>query len=175
MTTACIALGSNLQDPAAQLHRAVLALHHLPGCRVSACSRVYRNPALGPGIQPDYLNAAVLLETCLPPLDLLDATQAIENSQGRQREIRWGARTLDLDILLYGDEQIDLPRLQVPHPRLAERAFALVPLADLLGEAASLPGLGPLGSLRAACADTTLEPVEWQLPTPFEEEYCHER
>lgn len=170
MITACVALGSNLQSPAQQLHRAVLAIGALEQCRLGACSRVYRNPALGPGDQPDYLNAALLLHTRLEPLALLDALQEIEQRQGRQRGVRWGPRTLDLDLLLYGDRVVDLPRLQVPHPRLAERPFVLSPLADLLPLETPIPGLGSLGALLANCPTTGLQLQDQRLPAPLSEE-----
>lgn len=168
MITACVALGSNLQEPARQLVEAVTALQGLETCRLKRCSRVYRSTAVGPGEQPDYLNAAVLLETRLAPLALLDALQGIEARQGREREVRWGPRTLDLDLLLYGDQTLHLPRLQVPHPRIAERDFVLYPLADLLPADSELPGLGPLTAMLATCPGADLEVVDLQLP----EEHC---
>lgn len=131
---AWLGLGSNLDDPLTQLQRAVEALRRLPGTRVTACSPVYRNPALrlpGQPPQPDYCNAVVAIDTDFAPLPLLDALQAIETAQGRVREQRWGARTLDLDLLLYGNDVIDHPRLQVPHPAMRERRFVLQPLADI--------------------------------------------
>ena len=126
-----VALGSNLDDPAQQLQQALAALAALPQSTLGASSPLYRTRAVGPGDQPDYLNAVCELETTLDPLALLDQLQAIEQAQGRRRELLWGARTLDLDLLLYGDQRIDLPRLQVPHPRMFERDWVLYPLADL--------------------------------------------
>ncbi len=129
---ACIGLGSNLGEPERQLRRAVAALGALPDSRLLAVSSLYRNPPMGPADQPDYLNAVALLETALEPEPLLDALQAIEGAQGRVRDgTRWGPRTLDLDLLLYGDRRIDGRRLRVPHPGLAERAFVLRPLAEI--------------------------------------------
>lgn len=171
MITACIALGSNLQEPAQQLRRAVRALDALDSCCVTGCSRVYRSAAIGPGPQPDYLNAALLLQTALSPLELLDALQAIEAEQGRQRTVRWGPRTLDLDLLLYGDRELNLPRLRIPHPRIPERAFVLRPLADLLPGDHPLPGLGSLGTLLADCPDSDLEVLALQLPVARTEEH----
>ncbi|MAC33322.1 MAG: 2-amino-4-hydroxy-6-hydroxymethyldihydropteridine diphosphokinase [Haliea sp.] len=168
MITACVALGSNLQEPAQQLLEAVAALQGLEDSRLTRCSRVYRSTAVGPGEQPDYLNAAVMLETRLTPLALLDALQRIEARQGRERELRWGPRTLDLDLLLYGDQTLNLPRLQIPHPRIAERDFVLYPLADLLPADCELPGLGPLTALLAARPGADLQVVDLQLP----EEHC---
>jgi len=126
-----IGLGSNLGDPSRQLDRAVAALAELPDSQLVATSPRYGSQAVGPGEQPDYVNAVAALDTLLAPLALLDALQAIEHRQGRVRTLRWGARTLDLDLLLYGEQVLDLPRLQVPHPRLTERSFVLCPLLDL--------------------------------------------
>jgi 2-amino-4-hydroxy-6-hydroxymethyldihydropteridine diphosphokinase len=126
-----IALGSNLDHPEQQLRQALAALAALPASTLHRSSPFYRSRAVGPGDQPDYFNAVCELTTALAPLALLDQLQAIEQAQGRRRELRWGARTLDLDLLLYGDEIINLPRLQVPHPRLFERDWVLYPLADL--------------------------------------------
>jgi 2-amino-4-hydroxy-6-hydroxymethyldihydropteridine diphosphokinase len=133
-TVACIALGSNLDDPVAQLRQAVAALRQLPRSVVTAVSPAYQNPAIGPGPQPDYVNAVVTLTTTVAPHDLLHALQRIEQQQGRRRDVRWGARTLDLDIVLYGDAIIDTPDLQVPHPRMLERSFVLWPLFDIAPE-----------------------------------------
>src|SRR5690606_35969778 len=124
-------LGSNLGDPAAQLQRAEAALAGSPESRLVAMSPYYRNPAIGPGEQPDYLNAVAALETSLAAPALLDWLQSIERHQGRVREPRRAPRPLDLDILLYGHQVVAPSRLQIPHPRLAERAFVLRPLSDL--------------------------------------------
>ena len=126
-----VALGSNLDDPRRQVDVALAALAALPRTRLLAHSPWYRSRAVGPGEQPDYINGVALLETALEPLELLDALQKQEAAQGRERTERWGPRTIDLDLLLYGERLIDHPRLTVPHPRLAERAFVLCPLADL--------------------------------------------
>ncbi|WP_127959929.1 2-amino-4-hydroxy-6-hydroxymethyldihydropteridine diphosphokinase [Serratia microhaemolytica] len=127
-----IALGSNLADPVVQAERAIAALSTIPETKLVRCSPFYRSKPLGPQNQPDYLNAVVELETTLSALQLLDYTQAIELQQGRERNgERWGARTLDLDLLLYGDQQISNARLTVPHPGLKVREFVLYPLADI--------------------------------------------
>lgn len=131
MIPAYIGLGGNLGDPAAQLRAALAALADLPHSRLVAVSSLYCSRAIGPGEQPDYLNAAARLDTALDPEALLDALQAIEQVHGRERLVRWGARTLDLDLLLYGDQQIESARLSVPHPRLVERNFVLQPLAEI--------------------------------------------
>lgn len=139
---ACIGLGANLGDPAAALREAFEALARLPATRLLAASRLYRTPAWGRTDQPDYVNAAALLETALDPQALLAALLDIERRAGRVRDgHRWGPRTLDLDLLLYDDRVIDLPGLRVPHPHLHERAFALVPLAEIAA-AEPFPGQG---------------------------------
>lgn len=129
-----IGLGSNLADPEAQLTLAAQALAHLPDSRLTALSSLYHSAPMGPDDQPDYLNAVAMLDTRLPALALLDALQAIELAQGRVRERHWGPRTLDLDLLLYGGERIDTPRLQLPHPGLRQRPFVLLPLSELSPE-----------------------------------------
>ena len=156
MTDACIALGSNLGNPALQLQLAVNAINRLPDTRIVAGSGLVASAAVGPGQQPDYLNAVVRITTGLDPLALLDALQGIEQAQGRERSVRWGARTLDLDILLFGREEIRLPRLQVPHPAMAQRHFVLYPLLDLYPHGLLVPGFGPLADLLARCPATGL-------------------
>lgn len=146
--TACVALGSNLEDPVRQVSSAFAELAALPATRLVARSRLYRTRAVGPP-QPDYVNAAAVLETTLDPESLLEALQRIEAGHGRRRETRWGPRTLDLDLLTYGDRVIDTPGLQLPHPRLAERAFVLAPLAEVAADL-RIPGLGPVSDLLAA-------------------------
>ena len=129
--TAYIGLGSNLDDPPRQIKRACEALSNLDCCTISLCSPLYWNAAIGPGEQPDYLNAVLQLETLLSPTALLNAMQHIENTQGRSREVRWGARTLDLDLLLFDELIIDIEQLTIPHPRLQERNFVVYPLYDI--------------------------------------------
>lgn len=132
MTRVYIAIGSNLASPLEQVNAALAALAQIPESRIVAVSPFYRTPPLGPQDQPDYLNAAVALETTLAPETLLDHTQRIELQQGRERKAhRWGPRTLDLDIMLYGDRQIATPRLTVPHYDMKNRAFMLLPLAQI--------------------------------------------
>ena len=123
-----IALGSNLAHPLQQVKAALEALEHLPRTRLILCSSFYRTKPLGPQNQPDFLNAVVALDTLLPAEQLLDHTQAIERNQGRVRkDERWGPRSLDLDIMLYGDQVIHTDRLTVPHYGLKEREFMLYP------------------------------------------------
>jgi 2-amino-4-hydroxy-6-hydroxymethyldihydropteridine diphosphokinase len=128
---AFLGLGSNLGDRLANLQAAVDALRQEPGLRVTASSRVWETTPVGGPPQPDYLNAVIRVETDLSARDLLDAARRVEALLGRVRRERWGARTLDVDILLYDEEQIDEPDLVVPHPRLSERAFVLLPLLEL--------------------------------------------
>lgn len=146
-----IGLGSNLDEPLQQIQRALAALGALDRSALSAVSPFYRNPAIGPGEQPDFINAVAELQTSLTPLELLAHLQRIENAQGRVRNIRWSARTLDLDLLIYGDQIIALPELQVPHPRLRERNFVLYPLHDI-APTLTLPGDTPLTTLLDCCS-----------------------
>nr|WP_318382921.1 2-amino-4-hydroxy-6-hydroxymethyldihydropteridine diphosphokinase [uncultured Enterobacter sp.] len=132
MTLAYIAIGSNLASPREQVNAAVRALGAIPASQIVALSSLYRTPPLGPPDQPDYLNAAVALETALAPEALLDHTQRIELEQGRVRkDERWGPRTLDLDIMLFGEAVINTPRLTVPHYDMKNRGFMLWPLFDI--------------------------------------------
>jgi 2-amino-4-hydroxy-6-hydroxymethyldihydropteridine diphosphokinase len=139
MTSVYIALGSNLDDPQSQLRKAVFALQKLHKTDLERVSSIYRSKAIGPGTQPDYLNAVALLTTRLAPLALLDALQQIERDQNRIRDVRWGPRTLDLDVLLYGNLTLELPRLTVPHPRMQERNFVLYPLLEISDDHLVLP------------------------------------
>lgn len=128
--TAFIALGANLGDPLQTLQQARREVGRLG--KITGVSRLYRTaPVGGPPGQPDYLNAVLRLETALPAADLLTALHAIEAGAGRTRTVRWEARTLDLDLILYGTETSDTPTLTLPHPRAWERAFMLAPLADI--------------------------------------------
>lgn len=126
-----IGLGSNLADPLDQLQRAALALSNLPDTTLTTLSSWYQSPPMGPQDQPDYLNGVAQLNTTLTPTQLLQALQAIEQDHQRVRERHWGPRTLDLDILLYGDQVIDLPELKIPHPGMYQRNFVLLPLAEI--------------------------------------------
>lgn len=135
MTCVYIALGSNLANPLHQVQSALNALAELPQTQLIATSSLYRTPPLGPQDQPDYLNAVVALDTDLSAENLLDHTQKIELEHGRVRkDERWGPRTLDLDILLFGDEIINTERLTVPHYDMKNRQFMLYPLAEIAPE-----------------------------------------
>jgi 2-amino-4-hydroxy-6-hydroxymethyldihydropteridine diphosphokinase len=146
--TAFVALGSNLDEPRAQVERGFAALGALPKTAVHARSRLYRSPPWGIADQPDFVNAVARLETSLAPRELLDALLAIEASAGRVRGARNGPRILDLDLLLYGDQVIDESDFTVPHPRLHERAFVLLPLADVAPDL-EVPGHGRVRDLVA--------------------------
>ena len=146
MTTSVIAfvgLGGNLGDPAATLGAALQALDEVQGTRLLRASRLYRTPAWGVEQQPDFINAVAMLETSLGAQALLESLFVIERRHGRVREAeqRWGPRTLDLDLLMYGDAVIDEPGLRVPHPHLHERAFALLPLLEIAADV-EIPGRG---------------------------------
>jgi len=156
MSRVFIGLGSNLAEPQVQLRQACAALAALPQSRWGAVSAFYSSESLLAG-QPRYTNAVAVLDTDLQPLALLDALQAIENAQGRERHERWGPRTLDLDILLWGDQVLELPRLTVPHYQLHARAFVLYPLAELVPADFTLADGRRLSDLLAACPFIGLE------------------
>ncbi|MGQ7959422.1 2-amino-4-hydroxy-6-hydroxymethyldihydropteridine diphosphokinase [Pseudomonas sp. SP16.1] len=152
-----IGLGSNLAEPLQQLRDALAAIAQLPETRLLAHSSFYVSDPLGPPDQPRYVNAVAALETALQPWTLLDALQRIEQEQGRVRKAeRWGPRTLDLDILLFGDRLIDDERLKVPHYHMHARPFVLYPLAELAPEV-QLPDGSRLSELLAACPFSGLE------------------
>lgn len=158
MESVYIGLGSNLGDSPAHLQQALKAMSALPLTRLVDVSSAYSSAPLGPADQPRYLNAVALLHTSLSPLELLDALQAIELQQGRVRQgERWGPRTLDLDIILFGRQSINEPRLHVPHYHMHARPFVLYPLAELCGEDFVLPDGKSLAELLALCPpDTSL-------------------
>ncbi len=148
---AYIGLGSNLADPASQIKTGRTAIRALKGIRELAFSSLYYSFPMGPQDQPDYYNAVIAVETTLLPMVLLRALQTIENAQGRIRKTeRWGARTLDLDILLYNNQIIDLPDLTVPHSGITDRAFVLYPLHEIAPDL-QVPGHGALADLLSQC------------------------
>ncbi len=153
---AYVGMGSNLDDPEGQLRRALFELAEIPDTRLIRSSGFYISPPMGPPDQPQYVNAVVELETRLPPALLLDELQRIEHAHGRVRTVRWGARTLDLDLLLFGNQIIDTPRLQVPHPGLAKRNFVLYPLQELAVDM-EIPGNGTLRELLQHCSSEGLK------------------
>ena len=131
MTTVYIGLGSNMELPRQHITTAIEALGKIQSTQTVNVSSLYKSKPVGPQNQDDYVNAVAELETELTPLDLLDNLQAIENEHGRVRKERWGPRTLDLDILMFGDEVIQNDRLTIPHPEMVNRSFVLVPLAEI--------------------------------------------
>jgi 2-amino-4-hydroxy-6-hydroxymethyldihydropteridine diphosphokinase len=145
---AVLALGSNEGDRLATLQGAVEALAGTPGLAVLAVSPVYETDPVGGPEQPDYLNAVVLVDGDLAPRALLERALAVEAAFARVRDVRWGPRTLDVDVVAVGDLRVDEPDLVVPHPRAAERPFVLVPWLDVDPEAV-LPGAGPVADLAA--------------------------
>jgi 2-amino-4-hydroxy-6-hydroxymethyldihydropteridine diphosphokinase len=147
-----IALGSNLGASRTTLDEALEALDRNEGVRVIRRSSWYRSAPIGPA-QPDYVNGCALLEVSLEPEALLDVLQATENLFGRVRAERWGPRTLDLDLILYGPVRIATERLEVPHPRMAERAFVLLPLAEIAAEWIDPVSGRPVGELATALGD----------------------
>ncbi|GAB1460333.1 MAG: 2-amino-4-hydroxy-6-hydroxymethyldihydropteridine diphosphokinase [Thauera sp.] len=158
MVRAYIAFGANLGDPVAAFAEALQRLDALPDTRVVARSSLYRSTPVGVAGQPDYLNAVIALDTALAPRPLLEALLTIEHDAGRRRDFPMAPRTLDLDLLLHGDAVIDEAGLQVPHPRMHERAFALLPLAEI-DPAASIPGRGAVAALLPALAGQAIERV----------------
>jgi 2-amino-4-hydroxy-6-hydroxymethyldihydropteridine diphosphokinase len=163
--TAYVALGANLGDAQAAVRQAMDALDRLPLSRVTHRSSLYRSAPVarntaGPADGPDYINAVVALDTRLPALDLLDQLQALEQAAGRERSYPDAPRTLDLDILLYGDARIESARLSLPHPRMTQRAFVLVPLAEIA------PGLVSAAQLEAVASQPIQLLPEVSLRTP---------
>ena len=152
MNTAYVALGANIGDPAATLLAAFAALANLPDSRVAHTSSLYRTAPVGLKNQPDFINAVAALETGLAPESLLDALLDLEARFGRIRRDRNGPRTLDLDLLLYNDIELDLPRLTLPHPRLHLRAFVLQPLAEI-APGLAIPGRGSVAAWLPAVAN----------------------
>lgn len=152
MNLAYVALGANLGDPASTVKAAFGALANLPESRIVRCSSLYRTAPVGMIAQPDFINAVLALETTLAPEALLDELFEVETRFGRQRAEKDGPRTLDLDLLLYGKQFVDLPRLKLPHPRLHLRAFVLQPLAEIAPDL-EIPGRGHINSWLPAVAN----------------------
>ncbi len=150
---ACIGLGGNLDSPVLALRSARQVIARQPGIQEVAFSSLYRSVPMGPVDQPDYVNAVMMVDTTLTPLQLLDVLQAIENAHGRVRQgERWGPRTLDLDILLYDDLEMDDIRLKLPHPGMTRREFVLYPLAEIVPADLNIPGQGCLSDWLAQCS-----------------------
>lgn len=169
MRSVVLALGSNVGDSGAILQGAVDDLAAVPGLELTAVSRVYETDAIGGPEQPAYLNAVVIGQMTLDPGDLLDAVHRVEGAWHRTREVRWGPRTLDVDVIAIDDERSDDPHLTLPHPRAHERAFVLVPWLDVDASAA-LAGRGQVSDLLARIGSVGVRPTErcLRLPDPGE-------
>jgi 2-amino-4-hydroxy-6-hydroxymethyldihydropteridine diphosphokinase len=154
-----IGLGSNLENPLEQIKTAIKDMKAMVDTELVACSSLYKSPPMGPQDQPDYINAAIELETTLTPHSLLDELQKIEQQHGRVRKRHWGERTLDLDVLVYGEQVLNDDRLTVPHPGIAERAFVVYPLAEL-DSSLVIPGLGNIAQVVEGCPRDGLQQVE---------------
>lgn len=168
MSVACfVGLGANLGDARAAVRSGIEALSHVRDTRLLRASGLYRTPAWGMTEQPDFINAVAMLETSLQPADLLEALLAIERRAGRERarDSRWGPRTLDLDLLLYGDHIVDEPGLRVPHPHLHERAFVLVPLLEI-APGIHIPGIGSAADLLATMETAGVQALTYDSPHP---------
>lgn len=151
MNNIFIGLGSNLDEPLSQLKKAIEYLKNIENLTVVNVSDFYSSSPMGPQDQPDYINAVAELSTTLTAEQLLNELQRIEQKQGRVRKQHWGARTLDLDILLFGNEVINTERLIVPHSGISERNFVLYPLRDLVNSSFKIPKAGNISELLAAC------------------------
>ena len=158
MTIAYIGIGSNLEDPRAQVLGAFDELAEIPQTRVTARSSLYRTAPVGHAAQPDFINAVAAVDTQLSADALLRELQTLEARHGRKRSFQNAPRTLDLDLLLFGDARIDEPGLSVPHPRIGERAFVLQPLVEIAPKL-NIPGVGSAREQLAACAGQTVERI----------------
>lgn len=145
MTLVYIALGANINNPIQQIQSAIKAIHSLEQCPILKISSLYKTKPIGPD-QPDMINAVIAINTLLSPHDLLRTLQRIEHEHKRERTIHWGPRSLDLDILLFGEEVINEEVLIIPHPRMHERNFVLIPLHEIAGDL-SLPNYGAISLL----------------------------
>jgi 2-amino-4-hydroxy-6-hydroxymethyldihydropteridine diphosphokinase len=155
---AFIGLGANLGEPEPQIRGAIAALGRLPRTRFLAASSLYRSAPVGVGPQPDFINAVAKVETALTARELLEELLTAEARFGRERPSPGAPRTLDLDLLLYGDRVIAEPGLVVPHPRMHERAFVLMPLAEIAPEV-SIPRKGSVKTLLAACRGQKIQKI----------------
>jgi 2-amino-4-hydroxy-6-hydroxymethyldihydropteridine diphosphokinase len=159
VSTAHVGIGSNQDDPVRQVRAGFDELADLPSTRLAARSSLYRTAPVGKLDQPDFVNAVARLETALAPAELLRMLLAIEQRHGRVRGARNAPRNLDLDLLLYGEAVIDAPGLQVPHPRMHERAFVLLPL-DEVSPGLAIPGRGPVSALLCAAAGQAVQRMD---------------
>jgi len=158
VTIAYIGLGSNLAEPQSQVESALRELSSLPASRLVARSSLYRSAPVGYGAQPDFINAVAALDTALGAPELLRELQALEGRHARERSFPDAPRTLDLDLLLFGDETICEPALVVPHPRMHERAFVLEPLVEIAPQA-RIPGRGRAIDCAARCREQKIERI----------------
>ena len=159
MTASFVGLGANLGDPQRQVHAAFRELDAIPHTRVVGTSSLYRSEPLGYAKQPSFVNAVAQIETGLPAERLLAELHEIEARHGRSRSFANAPRTLDLDLLLYGELVLDLPHLKIPHPRMHERAFVLLPLVEIAPHA-EVPGRGPARTLLEECRNQGVEKLE---------------
>ncbi|MEM1022433.1 MAG: 2-amino-4-hydroxy-6-hydroxymethyldihydropteridine diphosphokinase [Myxococcota bacterium] len=156
---AFLGVGANLEDPVAQIGEAEARLQQV-GAAVERRSRLYGSKPVGAADQPDYVNAVFEVETELGPMELLRACQGVEDRMGRVRKERWGARVIDLDILLYEERQIRSPELRIPHPEMHRRSFVLRPLAELVPERVLPGGRQTVRELSVACTEPKIWPLE---------------
>lgn len=168
MTRCFVGLGANLGDSHQALIEAAQGLEQLADNQHIERSAIYRSAPMGPRDQPDYLNAVIAMTTSLEPLNLLDALQSLETNAGRVRDRHWGPRTLDLDLLIYGNVALDSQRLTLPHRGVFERNFVLRPLADIVGEAWTFEDGSTLAQRLSDCPDNELQKTElgWSLAQP---------
>ena len=159
MTIVYIGLGSNMGNPKQHINSALKSLGDIQSTRIMQTSSLYKSKPVGPQDQADYINAVVQIDTELSPLELLDELQTIENQHGRVRKERWGPRTLDLDILMFGNEVINHERLIIPHPEISKRCFVLVPLAELAPDCV-IPDKGKVKDLISNVDQEGLEVVQ---------------
>jgi len=158
-----IGLGSNLEGlkgvPKEQLDKAVTSINNMKDTHIVNVSSYYETAPVGPKDQSDYLNAVVLIETLLPIQQLLIELQAIELDHDRKREQKWGARTLDLDILTYGDNVLNTPLLTVPHEQISQRSFVLIPLQEIAGDDFEIPTLGKIRDVISRCPENPIRKI----------------
>ncbi len=159
MTLTYVGLGANIGEPRRQIEAAIEEMKNIPGTKVLLISGMYKSAPVGYADQPDFLNAVAQLDTGLAAEALLERLQDIEHRHGRERPFPGATRTLDLDLLLYGDQVLATPRLTVPHPRMHERRFVLAPLAEIAPQAA-IPGHGSVGALLAACREQAVQRID---------------
>lgn len=157
MVVVYVGLGSNLENPREQIATALVELAELSDSHLDCVSSLYRSQPVGPQDQPDFINAVAKLSTGLEAEALLDSLQQLEQRHHRIREVRWGPRSLDLDLLLYGDQIINTARLQVPHPEIIKRNFVLAPLKEIAPEGLVIPGIGKLQDLPMGSGEGAVE------------------